>query len=67
MRIAEESQRTLQVNINPWLDWMTHMLKIGSKAPNFRLESDEGKAISLSDFRGQRVLLFFYPKANTSG
>ena len=43
------------------------MLKIGSKAPAFRLQSDEGKAVPLKDFAGQRVLLFFYPKANTSG
>ena len=43
------------------------MLKIGSKAPAFRLQCDEGKEISLKDFAGRRVLLFFYPKANTSG
>ncbi len=43
------------------------MLKVGSKAPAFRLNSDEGKEVSLEDFRGQRVLLFLYPKANTSG
>ena len=43
------------------------MLKLGAKAPNFHLKSDDGKKVSLSDFKGQRVLLFFYPKANTSG
>ena len=43
------------------------MLKVGAKAPAFRLLSDEGKEISLKDFKGRRVLLFFYPKANTSG
>ncbi len=43
------------------------MLKIGAKAPAFRLESDEGQEIALKDFAGRRVLLFFYPKANTSG
>lgn len=43
------------------------MLKAGDKAPDFRLKSDEGKEISLSDYRGKRVLLFFFPKANTSG
>lgn len=46
---------------------MTHMLKIGSKAPSFRLKSDVGKDVSPSDFRGKRILLFFFPKANTSG
>jgi peroxiredoxin Q/BCP len=43
------------------------MLKISDKAPEFRLKTDEGKEVSLSDFRGKRVLLFFFPRANTSG
>lgn len=43
------------------------MLKLGAKSPAFRLLSDEGKEISLKDFKGRRALLFFYPKANTSG
>ncbi len=43
------------------------MLKIGSKAPAFRLQSDEGELVALKDFAGHHVLLFFYPKANTSG
>jgi len=43
------------------------MLKPGAKVPAFRLKSDEDKPIALKDFAGQRVLLFFYPKANTSG
>lgn len=43
------------------------MLKPGDKAPDFRLKSDEDKDISLSDYRGKRVLLYFFPKANTSG
>ena len=43
------------------------MLKVGSKAPGFLLPSDEGKEIALQDFAGQRVLLFFFPKASTPG
>jgi peroxiredoxin Q/BCP len=43
------------------------MLKPGDKAPAFRLQSDENKTVSLKDFKGKRVLLFFFPKANTSG
>jgi peroxiredoxin Q/BCP len=43
------------------------MLKIGAKAPGFRLPSDEGTELSLKDFAGQQVLLFLYPKANTTG
>lgn len=43
------------------------MLKVGDKAPTFRLKNDAGKDVSLSDHLGKRVVLFFYPKANTSG
>jgi thioredoxin-dependent peroxiredoxin len=43
------------------------VLKVGDKAPEFRLKTDEGKDASLSDFRGKSALLFFFPKANTSG
>jgi len=43
------------------------MLKVGSKVPAFRLKSDEGKELALKDFSGDRVLLFFFPKANTPG
>ena len=43
------------------------MLKIGDKAPAFRLKNDAGNEVSLSGFLGKRVVLFFYPKANTSG
>jgi thioredoxin-dependent peroxiredoxin len=43
------------------------MLKAGDKAPEFTVKSDEGKDVAFSDFRGKRVILFFYPKANTSG
>lgn len=43
------------------------MLKPGDVAPDFTLTSDEGEPVSLSDFRGQRVILFFYPKAATPG
>jgi peroxiredoxin Q/BCP len=43
------------------------MLKIGDKAPDFTLKSDEGKDVSLEDFAGKHVLLYFYPKASTPG
>lgn len=43
------------------------MLKVGEEAPEFTLTSAEGEEVSLSDFRGQRVILFFYPKAATPG
>jgi peroxiredoxin Q/BCP len=43
------------------------MLKIGDKAPEFRLKADDAKELSLTDFRGKRVLLFFFPRASTPG
>ena len=43
------------------------ILKNGDIAPDFELLSDEGKPVKLSDFRGQRVIVFFYPKADTPG
>jgi peroxiredoxin Q/BCP len=39
----------------------------GSKAPDFTLQSQEGKTVSLKDFRGQWVVLYFYPKDMTQG
>jgi peroxiredoxin Q/BCP len=43
------------------------MLKVGDKAPDFQLKTDGGKEVSLKDFKGKRVLVYFYPKANTPG
>jgi peroxiredoxin Q/BCP len=43
------------------------MLKVGDKAPEFRLQTDDGKEVSLADLKGKRALLFFYPKADTPG
>ena len=43
------------------------MLEIGVKAPDFTLFDQEGNAVSLSDFRGRKVVLYFYPKDNTPG
>src|SRR5687768_13341487 len=42
-------------------------LKEGQKAPAFTMESDAGKKISLKDFLGQKVILYFYPKDMTPG
>ncbi len=43
------------------------MLKEGIKAPDFSLPDQNGKIHSLSEYKGQRVILYFYPKDNTSG
>ena len=43
------------------------MLQIGTTAPNFTLPDKDGNAVSLSDFLGKRVVLYFYPRDNTPG
>ena len=43
------------------------MIKEGEKAPDFNLEDDQGKKVSLGGFRGKKVILYFYPKDNTPG
>ena len=42
-------------------------LKIGDKAPSFNLKNQDAKVVSLSDLKGKPVVLYFYPKDNTSG
>ena len=46
---------------------MSEWLEIGSKAPAFSLMSDSGKKVKLSDYKGQPVVLYFYPKDDTPG
>jgi len=43
------------------------MLKVGDKAPAFSLPGDSGGKISLHDFKGSTLVLFFFPKADTPG
>ena len=43
------------------------MLEKGSKAPDFTLLDSNGEKVKLSDFKGKRVILYFYPRDNTSG
>ena len=45
----------------------TDLLAADSKAPDFRLPRDGGATVSLADFRGRHLVLFFYPRANTPG
>lgn len=42
-------------------------VQTGEMSPDFTLPSDEGNEVQLSDFRGKKVILYFYPKAGTSG
>lgn len=48
---------------------MTNSIRLepGDTAPDFSLPNDSGSTTSLQDFRGQRVVLYFYPRANTPG
>lgn len=43
------------------------MVEAGEQAPDFELESDTGERVRLSDFRGRPVVVYFYPRDNTSG
>jgi len=43
------------------------MLKVGDIAPDFKLPSHDGRTVQLSGLRGQSVILWFYPKADTPG
>jgi peroxiredoxin Q/BCP len=42
-------------------------LEVGRKAPAFALADENGDEVKLADFEGRRLVVFFYPKANTSG
>src|ERR1700724_3538619 len=46
---------------------MADLLKVGEKAPDFRLVDQSGQKVKLSDFKGRKVLVYFYPKADTPG
>ncbi len=43
------------------------MLQVGTKAPEFTLPDKDGNLVSLKDFQGKKVVLYFYPKDNTAG
>ncbi len=45
----------------------TEALAEGQSAPNFSVISDDGRTVSLADYRGRNLILYFYPKANTTG
>ena len=43
------------------------MLKVGDQAPDFEVKDHHGQTIALHDLRGRKVVLWFYPKADTPG
>jgi peroxiredoxin Q/BCP len=48
-------------------DLGTKALAVGDKAPSFTLPGDGGGRVSLADFRGKKIVLYFYPRADTPG
>jgi thioredoxin-dependent peroxiredoxin len=44
-----------------------HLLEVGAKAPDFTTLDQDGNEISLGDFKGKKVIIYFYPKDNTPG
>ncbi|HYX20937.1 MAG TPA: redoxin domain-containing protein, partial [Thermoanaerobaculia bacterium] len=42
-------------------------LEVGDKAPAFKAKDQEGETVSLSDFKGKKLVLYFYPKDDTPG
>ena len=45
----------------------TELLNVGDQAPNFSLPNYSGETVSLNDFKGKNIILWFFPKANTPG
>src|SRR4029079_16735753 len=70
------SPRRVPIHSNYWaIQWLKatkgrHMaaeLEVGDKPPAFTLDRDGGEQVSLKDFKGKKLVIFFYPKANTPG
>jgi peroxiredoxin len=54
-------------DITSWEYLTWKIMQLNDKAPEFTLANEDGQEVSLKDLRGKNVVLFFYPKANTSG
>src|SRR5204862_6671305 len=68
-RLASMPELSISANQNQHArgDFSMDKLKAGEAAPNFTTTTDEGKTVKLSDYRGKRVVLYFYPKDDTPG
>ena len=58
---------TLIKNVIAMMLRRPQMLEVGTEAPDFAVPAHDGSTIRLSDLRGKKVVLWFYPKANTGG
>lgn len=58
---------TAAVALSPAARSVAMALEPGKKAPSFALVNEAGEKVRLADFKGRRVVLFFFPKAGTSG
>ena len=61
-----QAQSSVAEQMEPFFQ-MTNKIKIGTRAPAFTLPDENGKSVKLSDFRGKKVILYFYPKDDTPG
>ncbi len=66
--IMEEFVDGRIIQLKEWkINHGEHIMNIGEYAPDFTLQDKDGKTVSLSDFKGRKVVLYFYPKDNTPG
>ena len=62
-----KNPKTMNPAPSPSQPTQAAVLEVGQKAPPFTLLDDNGKKVSLSDFKGKKVVLYFYPKDDTPG
>ena len=67
MKIDVFFESTLKLQISNIYSGLFTLLNEEDEAPDFTLTADDGKKISLKDYRGKKIVLYFYPKDNTPG
>ena len=66
-RLALNSNLIFEIGSSEKRRLMMNKLTTGDKAPYFDLKDQNGQRVRLSDFKGKKLFLYFFPKANTSG